>query len=66
MIYFYLVLRLPNDLGLGSRSTKLLNEMIFLIAVIFIIFVSIFAVISSRNSDEQEDEMSGFDVEIIE
>lgn len=40
--------------------------MIFLISLLFIVTFSIFAVIKVRNSDEQEDEMSGFDIEIIE
>ena len=40
--------------------------MIFLISLIFIIISSIFAVLHVRNSDETEDEMSGFDIKIIE
>lgn len=40
--------------------------MIFLISLLFIVTISIFAVIKVRNSDEREDEMSGFDIEIIE
>lgn len=40
--------------------------MIFLISLLFIVTISIFAVIKVRNSGEQEDEMSGFDIEIIE
>ncbi|KKR46292.1 MAG: hypothetical protein UT80_C0023G0008 [Parcubacteria group bacterium GW2011_GWC1_40_13] len=40
--------------------------MIFLITLIFITAFSIFAVIQARNSDESEDEMSGFDIKIIE
>lgn len=40
--------------------------MIFLISLLFIVTISIFAVIQVRNSDEQEDEITGFDIEIIE
>lgn len=40
--------------------------MIFLISLLFIIIISVFTVIKVRNSDEQENEMSGFDIEIIE
>jgi len=40
--------------------------MFFLIALIFIIISSIFAVIQARNYDESEDEISGFDIKIIE
>ncbi|MEK7150310.1 MAG: hypothetical protein AAB688_00095 [Patescibacteria group bacterium] len=40
--------------------------MIFLALLIFIIAASIFAVLQARNSDVQEDEISGFDIEIID
>ncbi len=40
--------------------------MIFLIALIFIIIFSIFAVLQARNYDQSENEISGFDIEIIE
>jgi len=40
--------------------------MIFLITLIFITAFSIFAVLQVRNSDESEDEISGFDIKIIE
>ncbi|MBM2817900.1 MAG: hypothetical protein HW401_490 [Parcubacteria group bacterium] len=40
--------------------------MIFLISLIFIIASSIFAVLQVRNSSEQEEEISGFDINIIE
>lgn len=40
--------------------------MIFLIALIFIIIASIFAVLHARNFSDSEGEISGFDIKIIE
>ncbi len=40
--------------------------MIFLIALIFIIISSVFTVLQARNSQKSENEISGFDIKIIE